>query len=162
MDARAVAKAAGVKINTLNVWVARELIPGMAIGTRGLRRDFDIDTAINVALMAELVRFGLGAAAASAAVAKAETERGQGEKLLVLFGFSLAPDMVVYEPAKLAELQEFMRQAPVVRPFNSEADLPAFFEKHHIIADVYAVINVKQIEAKMRRAAEEWEQERQP
>ena len=87
--------------------------------------------------------------------------RGEGEKLLVLFGFSLTDDMIVHNPAQLTELQEHMRRVPVVIPFNSEDDLPAFFERQRMIPNVYAVINIKQIEAKMRRANEEWEQQRQ-
>ena len=160
MDAQTLATAAGVPLGTLNMWVTRGFIPGERLG-RGRRREFDLEVAIRVGLVAELVRFGVGLAAAVAAAGTAMGRRGEGEKLLVLFGFSLTDDMIVHNPAQLTELQEHMRRVPVVIPFNSEDDLPAFFERQRMIPNVYAVINIKQIEAKMRRANEEWEQQRQ-
>jgi len=160
MDAQTLATAAGVPLGTLNMWVTRGFIPGERLG-RGRRREFDLEVAIRVGIVAELVRFGVGLAAAVAAAGTAMGRRGEGEKLLVLFGFSLTDDMIVHNPAQLTELQEHMRRVPVVIPFNSEDDLPAFFERQRTIPNVYAVINIKQIEAKMRRANEEWEQQRQ-
>src|SRR5580704_10977643 len=83
LDARSVAKAARVGIGTLNVWVQRGLIPGMVTGARGRQRDFDLDTATNVALIAELVRLGLAVAAASMHVRYAIRRRHH--KRLMLF-----------------------------------------------------------------------------
>jgi len=61
MDARAVAEIADIEVGTLNVWVQRGLIPGMTIGARGRQRDFDLDTATHILIMAQLVRLGFGA-----------------------------------------------------------------------------------------------------
>ena len=69
MDARAVAIAAGVDVLTLNTWVSRGQIPGMKIGARGRRRDFDVETATKVAVIAQLTKIGLGAPQAASIVA---------------------------------------------------------------------------------------------
>src|SRR4051812_23042078 len=61
MDARALAAAARVQVTTLNAWIHRGYVPGALEGGRGRARDFDLDTAVRVALMVELVRLGLGA-----------------------------------------------------------------------------------------------------
>src|SRR5262252_9163066 len=78
MDARAVAAAADLGINTLNVWVARGLVPGMTIGARGLQRDFDLKTATAIIIMAELTRFGLGALLASEIAAESARRKAKG------------------------------------------------------------------------------------
>ena len=54
MDARTVARAAGIKLNTLNAWISRGLITWVTVGTSGKRRDFDFDTAVRIAIFAEL------------------------------------------------------------------------------------------------------------
>src|ERR1044071_6876094 len=66
MDSRAIADATGVGVGTPNMWVQRELIPGVEIGARGRQREFDLDTATHILIMAELVKLGFGAGYASA------------------------------------------------------------------------------------------------
>src|SRR6266576_4825456 len=107
MDAQTLATAAGVPLGTLNMWVTRGFIPGERLG-RGRRREFDLEVAIRVGIVAELVRFGVGLAGAVAAAGHAMERRGEGEKLLVLFGYLPTEDMIVHNPALLAEMQEFM------------------------------------------------------
>src|SRR5262249_37529068 len=57
MDARTVARVAGIKLTTLNAWISRGLITWVPVGTSGKRRDFDFDTALRIAIFADLVRF---------------------------------------------------------------------------------------------------------
>jgi hypothetical protein len=148
MDARSVAKAAEVQVGTLNSWVQRGLIPGMTPGAQGRQRDFDLDTAINVALIVELVRRGLSAPTA-AEIAK--NRGGPAKRLLLMFDF----------PGD-ASLRDHMRQAPIPIGFNSEAQLPKIFKRFGGVPDVYMVINLELIATRMREANERWERERQP
>jgi DNA-binding transcriptional MerR regulator len=149
MDARAVSKAAGVPINTLNVWVARGFVPGMTIGARGRQRDFDLKTAINVALIAALTRLGLGTAAAS----KFVRNRGHHKRLMLLSNLSVLTE----EGDEAAEIppQELIRFG-----FDTDAELPGILkilQGGGVIPAVYAIVNVEHIAAKMQRAHEEWE-----
>ena len=52
MDAQTLATAAGVPLGTLNMWVTRGFIPGERLG-RGRRREFDLEVAIRVGIVAE-------------------------------------------------------------------------------------------------------------
>ena len=70
--------------------------------------------------------------------------------------------MVIVDPTALAELQKFTRRAPSAHLFDSEEQLPPFFQRIHITPAIYTVINVELIANKMREANERWEQERQP
>jgi len=65
IDARALARIAGVGVGTLNVWIARDLVPGVDTGTQGRARLFDLDSAIHIAIMTALVRQGYAAPGAS-------------------------------------------------------------------------------------------------
>jgi|SRR5215471_16227788 len=67
MDAKWLAVTAGIAVGTLNVWISREYVPGIVADAPGRRRDFDINSAAHVAIMAELMRFGLGVSLASTA-----------------------------------------------------------------------------------------------
>jgi hypothetical protein len=82
MDARAVTRAAKVKVGTLNAWVQRGLIPGMTIGASGRRRNIDVDTATQIIVFAELVNFGVPPDKASRIVAGVMPDTG-----LLLIGY---------------------------------------------------------------------------
>jgi hypothetical protein len=69
MDARTVAEIARVKMGTLNQWIARGLIAGMEVRTSGKRRDFDLITAIRIAIFAEMMRLGVPPDLAAIAIA---------------------------------------------------------------------------------------------
>jgi hypothetical protein len=153
MDARSVAEAAEVQVGTLNSWVKRGLIPGMTTGARGRQRDFDLETAINVALIVELVRRGLSAPTASA-IAK---DRAPAPRLLLMF--DLPPGVTHPE---LASLRDHMRQAPAPIGFKSEDELSRYFEQHGGVPSVYMVINTELIANRMRNANDRWEQGREP
>jgi hypothetical protein len=150
MDARAVSKAADVPINTLNVWVARGVVPGMSIGARGRQRDFDLETVINVALLAALARLGLGTAKASAVV----RNRGHHKRLMLYSSISLTKES--------DSVWGYPQQAALIPTgFESDAELPELLQRAQIQTGVapavYAIINVELIAARMQRAHEQWE-----
>jgi hypothetical protein len=151
MDARSVAAAAEVQVGTLNSWVQRGLIPGMATGARGRLRDFDLETAINVALIVELVRRGLSAPTASAIV----RDRDPAPRLLLMF--DLFPGLTHPE---MASLRDHYRRAPAPIGFQSEAQLQGYFEQHGGAPSVYMVINTELITNRMREAYDRWARER--
>src|SRR5215472_7501429 len=93
MDARTVAQAAKVEVGTLNSWVHRGLVPGMTIGARGRQRHFDLNTAVNIGLIVALGHVGISALTAAVI---AGLVRLQHKRLLVIFGISLAPGVIVY------------------------------------------------------------------
>jgi hypothetical protein len=158
MDARAVAEAARIGVGTLNVWVQRGSIPGMTVGSRGRQRDFDLDTAIHIAIMSELVRAGVSAPAAS----RIATEHRHSKKILLFSDVSPHPNTgTVVSPATITEYERSLRRVRPAIPFKSEEDLPKFFEQAHIYPAVYTVINIEQIVARMQRTHEEWEQVRE-
>jgi hypothetical protein len=180
MDARAVSEATGVGINTLNVWVARGFVPGMTIGARGRQRDFDLKTLINVALIMEVTRLGVGAGAAS------ELARDRGSyKRLMLATPGVAPEtrrviMLIMELARLGFGVGATPATPGVAPAkkrvrvhdidrwhgflivvkcDSDADLLLalqIFQDQGVAPAVYTIINVELIAAGMRRANQAW------
>jgi hypothetical protein len=54
IDAAAVARITGVQVGTINVWISRNLIPGMSVGTQGIAREFSVDATLHIALMGVL------------------------------------------------------------------------------------------------------------
>jgi len=162
MDARTVAQIAGIEVGTLNVWVQRNLIPGMTIGARGRQRHFDLDTATRVLIIAELVRFGLGAPQASFI---AKTALHVGRLLIVKYSEdSTRPVISVYgggaDVSWLPEHHQPIRAQAVCYGFSSEEEIPRLFEQHFPGGppSVYAVVNVESLAKRMRQAYEQWEQ----
>jgi hypothetical protein len=51
IDAAAVERITGVKVGTINVWIQRNLVPGMSVGTQGSAREFSVDTVLHISLM---------------------------------------------------------------------------------------------------------------
>jgi hypothetical protein len=159
MDARAVAEAAHLGVNTLNVWVARGLVPEMSIGVRGLRRDFDLSTATAIGVMAELTHFGFGAALASL-VAKYAVAPGKACCLVT----HLIEGEAAAKVGKIGGFTPIAGFTPTY--FDSEEELPkalANLRKRSpggVLPNVYIVVNVKRIEARMQRAEEKWQRSR--
>jgi hypothetical protein len=54
IDAAAVARISGVQVGTINVWIQRNLVPGMSVGTQGSAREFGVDAVLHIALMGVL------------------------------------------------------------------------------------------------------------
>jgi hypothetical protein len=51
IDAAAAERITGVKVGTINVWIQRNLVPGMSVGTQGIAREFSVDDVLHIALM---------------------------------------------------------------------------------------------------------------
>jgi len=153
MDARAVAEAAHLGVNTLNVWVARGLVPEMSIGVRGL------STATAIGVMAELTHFGFGAALASL-VAKYAVAPGKACCLVT----HLIEGEAAAKVGKIGGFTPIAGFTPTY--FDSEEELPkalANLRKRSpggVLPNVYIVVNVKRIEARMQRAEEKWQRSR--
>jgi hypothetical protein len=105
IDAAAVARITGVPIGTLNVWIQRGLVPGISVGTKGLAREFDLDTVLHIAVTVALVQLGYGAPFAS--MAAAESRNGferTGAKLIIgpprrnVYGRGVTPTIDCYIP----------------------------------------------------------------
>jgi hypothetical protein len=152
MDARTVARVARIGVATLNLWAQRGLIPGIEVGTRGRRRDFDVPAALQVVVIAELVRFGFGAPFASFIV-------GKGLHKRLLIGRSEQNE----DSDFLETLDTPRRWAAQVLclGFSSDEEIPAQLERFpNGPPAIYTVINVEELEERVRRAEEEWEQSR--
>ena len=119
---------------------------------RGRARDFDLDTAVHVGLMAELVRLRFGASQASVLAARYHTR-----KRLLLAHDTLAPPLGYVNSPKIEQLRTEMRGVPVVHWFEDESQLGEIFAKMGGPPVTYTIINVERIAAVMRLAEEEWQ-----
>ena len=146
MDARTVARIAGVKVGTLNSWVQRGLIPGMTIGASGRRRDIDTDTATRIAIFAGLLRANTSidyAAAVVRTMPPGSTEAGW----LYIPGTGVDPTQrtpISHRPS-LDALTEHARNIE-----DQLKDPPVF----------YAALNVGRLAERVRAAELEWQQSR--
>jgi hypothetical protein len=139
--------------------------PWYGSGTRGRARDFDLDTAVQIGLMVELVRLGFGAPAA--AKHAAHYRQRPWKRLLLTrdlpsdhfdpaevfqFDDNLQPQPA--DPAVVAQL-EAMRRIPAVSGFEDETQLPDIFKRLGGAPTSYSVINIERIVATMRAAENE-------
>lgn len=146
MDARAVAAAADLGGNTLNVWVARGLVPGMQIGARGLRRDFTLEVGTGIIIMAELTKFGLSANVASE-ICKEALGR-QSKRLLIVRPPS---------PSKLTKTRTVF--------FDGDGEIPGVLDELRNLAkdqrqpspSVFVLVDLEILAARMRQAHDEFE-----
>jgi hypothetical protein len=146
MDARAVALAAGIDVATLNVWVQRGQIPGMSIGARGRRRDFDVETATRVAIIAQLVRFGMGAPQAAFIAGSLKTPFHR--RLVIASGDALQH---MAEP-------RLRYPSPVTFFEMSSDDVAEMLQKMlQELPILYAVVDVERLEERMKKAQEYWD-----
>ena len=145
MDARTVARIAGVKLGTLNAWVQRGLIPGMTIGTSGRRRSIEISTAVRIAILAELVRFGVAADDAATFVAVMSEAATQGGWLYIP-----GPEEQHSDPAVRFIVSHHPSHEGIVEHLQNLPDPPA----------VYAAVNVGKLAERVRQAEVEWQENR--
>ena len=145
MDSRTAARAAGVKMGTLNAWFARGWIPGVTVGLSGKRRNIDFETAVRVAVFAQLTKHRVDPDRASQVAADLPRERTQSGWLFVppqdwreQWG---APGMACTHMMDLAQLHELLRS------FHSP---PEFF----------VMIDIGQIAERVRRAEALWQETR--
>jgi hypothetical protein len=113
IDASAVQRITGVPVGTLNVWINRQLVPGVSGPARGKARFFDLDAVLHISAMAALVRLGYPApfAAMAAMLARGRFDR-PGAKLIVgpprknVYGLGITPSMDVIEADGPEELDD--------------------------------------------------------
>jgi hypothetical protein len=160
MDARSLSAAAGIDVGTLNAWISRDYIPGVTADAQGRRREFGINAALHVGIMAELTRFGFGAPLASM-VAKSAVAGGKSCCLIT-------------HPIQISETPTAGRTSGwtimggfTPTYFDSEKELPkalADLQKRSPAGwgppSVYTVVNVKRAEARMQQAEKEWQRSR--
>ena len=146
MDARAVAIAAGVDVLTLNTWVSRGQIPGMKIGARGRRRDFDVETATKVAVIAQLTKIGLGAPQAASIVANLKAPFYK--RLLI----------VIDETQARIDLVQGRRSPPPLLFFDySSDDTLQTIQNMLEQPTLFVIVDVATLEQRMRKAQEIWD-----
>jgi hypothetical protein len=147
MDARTVACLVGVKLGTLNSWVQRGLIPGMAIGTKGRPRNIDADTALRISVFAELMRAGTAIDYAANIVKNMPQAVTQAGWMYIPgpgmehYDDPTARIIVSYSPSVYV-LAEHIR-----RTENQAPDPPVSF----------TALNLGKLAARVRQAEEEWQ-----
>jgi hypothetical protein len=159
MDTRTLAELAGLELGTLTAWFHRGWIPGATIGPRGRRRSIDLELALRVLVITQLVRFGLSPQVAAMA---AITLRSSYKRLLVVTQLAM-PEMPIdkEKPTINADRKFYAQVRSVV--FSAEDEIPALLDKHfgNRHPSVYAVVNVEQLAEVARLAEQEWEQSRE-
>jgi hypothetical protein len=65
IDARTLQEISGIPLSTINVWIGRDLFPGVEPGTPGRARYFAADFAMHLVITGCLVRLGCAIAIAS-------------------------------------------------------------------------------------------------
>jgi hypothetical protein len=140
MDARTVARISGVKLGTLNAWIQRGLIPGMTIGTKGRPRNIDANTALRIAIFAELLRhLAPPDYAARVAATMSETEMQAGW-LCIIPGQADRITIAHFSPPE--------HPSELIRQFEDSEDPPTFF----------AAVNVGKLAERVRLAEAEWQE----
>jgi len=147
MDARAVAAAAGIEVTTLDVWVHRGRVPGMEVGVRGRQRDFDLQTATGVLLLAELVRFGLGVAMASQIIRETrKLSASAPPKWLLVTRMQPVSGKETVHTSHMTDDSEVPQG--IARVYEKAADLK------NPEPDIFVLINLEALANKMRAAQE--------
>jgi hypothetical protein len=166
MNARAVAKLVGAKIGTLNAWIARGYIRGLEVGISGKRRDIDASTALEIAIFAEMTRFGLSSDEASKLVPRLHplVPRDSHDRDL------LPPDMpppggdwgdwlIVHRPGAQMSSGDRLQNAITVQA-KSLADYQKEFVEKITPPAAALVINIPALIARVLEAEREWQQHR--
>jgi hypothetical protein len=144
MDARALSAATGVEVGTLNAWISRGYVPGIMPDAQGQRRDFDIDTAMHIGIMAALSLFGLGAPLASS-TARDACDALKG-KYSLRQNASYPLLLVSYDAGKQIQYG-----------FQTEEDLAAALNAMTERPSVYLTINAGRIFKNIQQAEDEWQ-----
>jgi hypothetical protein len=161
LDARSLGVWTGVQVGTLNAWIQRGLIPDVTANSRGRLRDFDINTATHIAIMADLMRFGIGAPLASSIAKSAAsvpakrccliTNLLQGKEAVNIIGkIGGFTPIGAFTPTPFTSEEDLLEALTNLQKRSPDGQLPG----------AYMVVNVERIEARMRHAEEEWRKRR--
>src|SRR4051812_7583613 len=153
MDARTLSRVTGVQAGTINAWVQRGYVPGMDVEVSGRKRNFDLETAVHIGIMAELMPFGFGASSASF-VAKHAAAPGVKKPRCMITGPLVGPrgndpEIVGFTPTYFDSDKTLPEALAQLRDRSPDGRAPP---------GAYMVINIEEIESRMRRAEEEWRQ----
>lgn len=162
MDAKTLAAAAGLSSITFYSWVQREQIPGLSLGTQGRKREYSINDAVTVAVMAELTRQGLTVPIASK-IAGGTVPVADGRKMFKRFLVHRGHRFYDIDVGELSE-RERGRRLDALEPFyggfNDYADLAKIIENHEA-ADfapaVFIVVDVERIRVAMMRVERDYQ-----
>jgi hypothetical protein len=147
MNARAVAKLVGAKIGTLNAWIARGYIRGLEVGTSGKRRNIDADTALRIAIFADLIRFARYMPPEHASSLAWEIDLSKGG------GFLVAPGAENYTAANPGNTRLF---GAIYTPADAPGGVAATIARLPKLPRTYVTINVDEIAEQVRQAEAEW------
>ena len=155
MDARALSAAAGVDVGTVNAWISRGYVPSLTPDAQGRRRDFDIESATHIAIMAELSRLKIGAPLASEIASRA---RKQDDETVVIM-----PPVTRPHPTEAGMSVTNMRTVFV----KKERDVPKTLTGIRKAAEaqnqqpptIFVLVDIKRLTARMRAAHQEWERQ---
>lgn len=155
MDARTVARAAGIKLNTLNAWISRGLITWVTVGVSGKRRDFDFDTAVRIAIFAELVRLSAPpdyAARSTASLSETMTQTGW----LYIIPAQVEGRITIAHFSPLEHASELIRRFEDAQdsPVENAQD-PANFSPAS-----FSAINLAKVASRVRQVERNWERSR--
>ena len=150
MDARTVARVAGIKLNTLNAWISRGMVSWVTVGTSGKRRDFDFNTALRIAIFAGLIKhLAPPEYAARAAESLSETRIQAGWVCVIPAQVEGRLTIAHFSPDEQSELID------LIRLWGDSQEAPTYFD----------AINVGKLAARVRQAEAEWlarQQDKQP
>jgi hypothetical protein len=155
MDARTVAKAAGIKLNTLNAWISRGTITWVTVGTSGKRRNFDFDTALRVAVFAELVRH-------SAPPDYAATSTASLSETMIQVGWLYIIPARVQGRITIAHFPPGEHASELIRRFEDAQNPPVedVQDPASFSPASFAAISLPKLAARVRAAELQWEQSR--
>ena len=145
MDSRTAARAAGVKMGTLNAWIARGWIPGVTVGLSGKRRNIDFETAVRVAVFAQLTKHRVDPDRASQIAADLPGERTQSGWLFV-------------PPQDWRD--EWGGPGMACTHMMEIAQLPGLLRTLHSPPEFFVMVDVGQLAARVRAAEQEWKESR--
>jgi hypothetical protein len=153
LDARALSAATGIDVATMNAWISRGYVPGIAADAQGRRRDFDTDMATHIAIMSELSkRLGIGAPLAS----RIASEAGQQAAEVVV----ITPPVTQPHPTEAGMAITNMRTVFLPKERDVPKTLSAFRKDAAAPPTVFVLVYIKGITARMLAAQQEWERAR--
>lgn len=138
MDTRYLAASAGIDVGTLNVWVQRDLVPGVKIGQSGKKRIFGHEEQFGLMVLAELVRFGLSAPRASSVAAEINQKTGK---------YAVITQLPARGNARQMRVVHCDDYADVLRAISEPG------------AAMYAVMNVEMLGSRLHEAQAVWAQQ---
>jgi hypothetical protein len=168
MNVRAVAKVAGIKVATLNQWIGRGYVRGLEVGISGKRRDINPTTALEIAIFAEMTRFGLSSDEASLLVPRDDDPLPAG---LIYFRVPPGddpspPDMprphgdwlIVLRPGTEVFQERHRLQGALVVRSESLAGFEKDVLEKLTPAAAALVIHIPTLAARVRAAEQEWQE----